>query len=824
MFDEVEYRNRQRDQRQGFPLGRLLAAGSSRIGMFAGIACLAFVSAMVACSVRVGGGSSQAEAPPGSTGGRISAAAEAACVPSCTDFPEDVEDMYDVVEDHRQDGLSSDQAVQAVLDVIAMNHPDSGDGPSRAELCEPCVQTVASEVYAGAADNGTTPPSGPDQQPPSIVDPVVVVEPAPAGESYVTVSCMVQGGQDDVSAVEADLSGIGGAGWEALESLQEGDSRGEYMWQGYVVLPEDPATTVAFRATDVGGQVTNVPAVPVEFRATSDPDIPTVVLSAEQIAGPGGALLYHGREFAGDVEVPADTLVGVLRGDQAFLYHPALGDVELTEETSRLALAYFALDLGTNGEPAPQKSVIRLSKSVTVGETIKVGNSGITIRITSKDDSGVVEFSAYNPTKRWVAIKTSEPGSPRFAPARNNRTETNLLRWLWRQGLPYCCPDPAGGQPIPIYSVVTSRHRIKARVGTEVEVFGAWWRTLGALPGWKVETALGKDQMLCLRLNVIDMAYVLLEQMRILFGIGVVHECGDLIVDALFGTSQAIVLTMLTDDTETWLEFLGKTGADTVQNLVLCIANFVALATPPTAAVATVIGTLLDIGNYIVFVKEDVVEAVRDVLVYDAYSSLDIEEETEPNGDTDDDGALSARDLSGCWKLSLTVEGVVGTGTLIFEIDANGQLERTWRVEPSSPTRTVETGRFTVPEPPIWQSIRRSVSQSITVTADGQVEIKATVEDNGYSADANGVCKVNKSYWTRGETTIRATIVGDPPSRLDAGTVSTQSFMRYPDRPELDTTMTFGGTVAGTRESACPNPADANVYSLEEWGSPCRRW
>ena len=139
MFDEIEYPNHQQGRRQAFRPGKLLAAASSRIGMFAGIACLSFVSAMVACSVRVGGGSSQTEAPPGSTADRISAAAEAACVPSCTSFPEDVEEMYDVVEDHRQDGLASDQAFQAVLDVIAMNQPDSGVGPGRAELCGPCV-------------------------------------------------------------------------------------------------------------------------------------------------------------------------------------------------------------------------------------------------------------------------------------------------------------------------------------------------------------------------------------------------------------------------------------------------------------------------------------------------------------------------------------------------------------------------------------------------------------------------------------------------------------------------------------------------------------
>ena len=64
-------------------------------------------------------------------------------------------------------------------------------------------------------------------------------------------------------------------------------------------------------------------------------DLPTVVLSAEQVAGPGGILLYHGEEITGQVTVPENAILGAVKDGEVYLYHPALGDDELSEYNSR---------------------------------------------------------------------------------------------------------------------------------------------------------------------------------------------------------------------------------------------------------------------------------------------------------------------------------------------------------------------------------------------------------------------------------------------------------------------------------------------------------
>jgi hypothetical protein len=139
--------------------------------------------------------------------------------------------------------------------------------------------------------------------------------------------------------------------------------------------------------------------------------------------------------------------------------------------------------------------------------------------------------------------------------------------------------------------------------------------------------------MLCLHVNMTDMAYVLMEQMRVILDIVVVHECGDLIVDAIFGTSETVFLGLLTLDTATPVEFLSKTISDLAQNLALCAVNLLAMATPPTAVVATFLGTLLDVANYVIFIKEDICDAVKDIVLYDAYSSLEVDQESQPGGE-----------------------------------------------------------------------------------------------------------------------------------------------------------------------------------------------
>jgi hypothetical protein len=739
----------------------------------------------------------------------MSAAAESVCIPTCSEFPGDVEMIYELAEGYEQDGLSSDEAMDAILDVVNANHPDTGDGVSRAELCEPCVETVTGEVYAGI-----TPASGPDQQPLSIVDPAVTVEPALVNQSFVIVSCTIPGDPSQVATVEADLENLGGTGWEELDFVEATDAGASFVWQGSVLLPTAPASTIALRATDAIGQVTEVPTVPVEFKTTSEFDIPTVVIDADELAGTNGMLIYQGQVLTGDVEVPADTLLTVAKGEEAYLYHPDLGDVELSEETSRWAMAHFLLDFDTQG-PTQAKSSFRLTKTVKAGDELTL--AGVKLKINVKDNN-VFWLTASNNTKRWVAVKSGDAASPWYIPPRNNRLETNVLRLLNRNA-PWL-----KGKGI---SLASTKSGIKVQVGTTVEVFGAWMRSPISGLNATTQTAMEKDSELAIRLNRIDFIYIYLEVMRVVVGAVVLIECGDILVDGIGGVLEGTIIGMMTGDRDIWNQFALRATQDMGHAAIGCLVQLAATALtgPIGAGITTAGGLIVDLLNAWALFREDIMEgAFNDVIIYDAYASEPLEEEDQDE-DQDEDGVPSARDLSGCWKLSLTPTDPpdAGTGTLIIQIDTAGRLERTWRVEPSIPTRTVETRRFTVPEPAIWQSVRRSMTQSVTVTADGYVEIKQTVEDNGYATDANGVCKVDTSYRTREESTIRAKIGGDPPDRLESGTFSGITSTSYPAQPELNSSWSMSGTVAGTRESACPNAAEANVLSQEERGSPCNR-
>jgi hypothetical protein len=109
----------------------------------------------------------------------------------------------------------------------------------------------------------------------------------------------------------------------------------------------------------------------------------------------------------------------------------------------------------------------------------------------------------------------------------------------------------------------------------------------------------------------------------------------------------------------------------------------------------------------------------------------------------------------------------------------------------------------------------------VAVVDDTKIQVTITTSDYGYARDASGVCQVDTSYWQDDTTTLNLTVSGTPPSGFSGtyqGTVATV----YPQRPELNDSMSYGGTTSGTLMASCPDPADPNVVSQEERGDPCR--
>ena len=100
---------------------------------------------------------------------------------------------------------------------------------------------------------------------------------------------------------------------------------------------------------------------------------------------PGAEIVVNGELFEGVASIPSttSTIVGIVKGDDVYLWHPRLGSVDLSQETSERALALVVVDPTFTLQPA----------SSTAGQK----STGLTV--TSADP-----LAFKNDTKRWHAV------------------------------------------------------------------------------------------------------------------------------------------------------------------------------------------------------------------------------------------------------------------------------------------------------------------------------------------------------------------------------------------------------------------------------------
>lgn len=388
----------------------------------------------------------------------------------------------------------------------------------------------------------------------------VVVEPAGGEESWGVVSCTIPDSGDTVNAITADLLMLGGQDDVELELLEQSDSIKEYRWQGYLILLDDPATEIDIYISQEDGSEIIIKA-PVELKTASETDTTMVVLSATDLAGPNGAIIYWGQSYTDTVTVPEDSLVGVWKDEKAYLYHPALGDVELSEETSQLAMAYFHYDHQEDTSPASSSDTLYTSRAMEFGDEV-VLTTGVGIKITGKDNAkGTLTFTAYNHTKVWTAVKTSNSEKPVFLPPKNAYIETNFLRYLKR----WSAENEKGK-----ISLASSRTHIKVEIGRPIETFRAF-SGLQLEPAEykeKVDTAKKHDLKICNALNAIDTTYWWSETGKVVVGMNP-FECVDIVTGFLANSYLIYELSNKAGQQEV-LEAFTTLVQDSFQSAISC--------------------------------------------------------------------------------------------------------------------------------------------------------------------------------------------------------------------------------------------------------------
>jgi len=397
---------------------------------------------------------------------------------------------------------------------------------------------------------------------------------------------------------------------------------------------------------------------------TTEPE--TVMLSTEKIAGPGGTLVYEGQEITGDIEVPANALLGAAKAgdEEVYLYHPALGDEELSIYNSRRAVGYFIEGLASDTESQAkfieQYSGIFGTAKLDDGSYNSSNSKIVPIKNNTRLATGMTVYAEdkehctiTNATKRWVALNIVAGEGPFFLPPRNDAPlGTDLLTLFDQRFFGRVVSTPR--------KELTGSH-IKTYASVVRAMPGIWFiqpdnfvQYLKDLPGWikrlfnipseptspadkqelelqwqllkaTIEEAKANDETLFLQLNMIDFGHFTIEGLKALLGVAMTSECKEMIFNAiLLNIGETLWIGVLTGETDDLISFAKESVKQLLSALALCGLEKVPL--PAVGVVSKTTSRFLDILCAFAWVM-DWQKGQTDTFKYSAFDSVQFGDE-----------------------------------------------------------------------------------------------------------------------------------------------------------------------------------------------------
>lgn len=369
---------------------------------------------------------------------------------------------------------------------------------------------------------------------------------------------------------------------------------------------------------------------------------------------PNAQILYQGQYHDQMASVPHNTLVGIMREGKAYLYHTSMGNVPLSDDTTRKAIGRLVMDFQSAAAPASAVRSVAKPESLNMDSPVRL-KTGITL--TREGQQTVL---ASNDLRRWAAVKGTDGTKPVFLPPLGRYFDDNVLRMIGTQIAKKYNPTQTW---FTAYN--SNQETITFSTGTlTIETYGATWRTLpmfiegaadiantvavlfGGQPNPVTGVAIDglalrdqKDAVLGDVLDTVDVAYVVLEAIKALASTLDTTE----IVEIATTAACNFALYM----TDSWAS--GKTGTpqseaglrtiieDFINDLIAAGGNATSLGT------AFPLFTLIDGLNALDYIVEGVVLHDAEVIGTWAYDEVRMEGGGQ--------GACNDNNVNGFWAM-----------------------------------------------------------------------------------------------------------------------------------------------------------------------------
>ncbi len=361
---------------------------------------------------------------------------------------------------------------------------------------------------------------------------------------------------------------------------------------------------------------------------------------------PNSQILIKGQYYDQTASVPENTLVGVVKSGKAYLYNTALGNVAISDDTTRRSVGLFVMDyFGDNPSAAASGLDAATSDQLLTYAnplTLKTG-----VKLTRLAEKIV---DATNQFHRWAAIEGTDGSGPFFVSPPARYFDNNLLRLI---GTYF---GPKLGYTGEWFNASNDNEESLDLDSSSltIETFGATWRLLphffsilsgedsigsqvlallrglpSQITGLEIEgLELGnqKDPKLVNALNNIDLASMFFEGFRLLWATGDLTEATEPIMNLACNLAMYATSEWYTGNGNLWSALgrdnLKRTFEDLAHDLPTAYINTQLLETPSPLFSFVDALALLD------YAIEDVVMRYGEVIGSWAYDEVRMEPET----------------------------------------------------------------------------------------------------------------------------------------------------------------------------------------------------
>ena len=413
------------------------------------------------------------------------------------------------------------------------------------------------------------------------------------------------------------------------------------------VAPQEVKPTPEDAEDDGGTPPPVTPVKPTSFNAPSPPGPTVSGTAAGTLRIQGAMIVSAGQVHEGSAPTAEAGLMGVKVNGHVYLYHPDLGDVQLSEETSDLAVQY-AIYGGAPESPAATLQVASATEPKP-GNRYRKTKTGMRVRISTASPSDHYTFE--NTTVLWHTVVSRAEAQPTFFAPKS------ILGMDWENFEFY----------------LERREEREVQVdGRDVELYRDLLRgsfsaaTLVATPlsigRYRAAVAAGADPQVFVKMVPIVITEEIAKVVDQLLGLLPLDQCLDIIVDPLLEVAESHLIAMFTNENHRIVSFSDALIQSFPANATLCAARVIAASASGGAS-----ELFIEAVEKVMLLKWAANEVLvgYDSIAYDAYATVPgLPQPLRWTGAVDDRTYTVGTQIA---PLTLP-EATGGTGTLTYSL------------------------------------------------------------------------------------------------------------------------------------------------------------